>query len=77
MWNWLLVAITKRRVLIAATCVSFSSWPSSYVTCAQHACRSSLCRNVTPVAAVATYTGVAHNTGRCVQVLAGGSGAVY
>ena len=49
------MAVTKHRALITVTCVSFSSWRSSYVTCAQRACRSSLCRNVTPVAAVATY----------------------
>ena len=55
MWHWPLVAITKHRVLITVTCINFSIWRSSYVTCAQHACRSSLCRNVTPVAAVATY----------------------
>jgi hypothetical protein len=62
--------------LITVTCVSFSILRSSYVTCAQHACRSSLCRNVTPVAAVATYirrgpqyrslcTGVSRWFGRC------------
>jgi hypothetical protein len=54
MWHWLLVAITKHRVLIRVTCVSFSSWCSSYVTCTQHVCRSSWCQNVTPVAAIAT-----------------------